>query len=72
MKNTIKYIISGISNDIAELRRPGDSTISAYAYGAKYIGAVGDEIELLDKDAICEGQLAEYQQAMSDYNAEVK
>ena len=69
MKNSTKFTVVGISNNIAKLQKLGGWM--ALADGAEYIGKVGDVVEVLEKDYTPEGDLSGYQ-AMSDrYDAEV-
>ena len=71
MKNSTKFNVIGISNNIAKLQRVGGGFL-ALADGAEYIGKVGDVVEVLEKDYTPEGDLSGYQ-AMSDrYDAEVE
>jgi len=70
MKNTTKFNVIGISNNIAKLQRPGGGWM-AFADGAEYIGKVGDVVELLEKDYTPEGDLAGYQKMSDLYDAEV-
>jgi len=69
MKNSTKFNVIGISNNIAKLQRVGGGFL-ALADGAEDIGKVGDVVEVLEKDYTPEGNLSGYQ-AMSDlYDAE--
>lgn len=56
-----KYIVSKIQNDIAAVRRPGSMLDCGYVNGAKYL-TVGENVELADREVICEGQLDEYEE----------
>jgi len=64
MKNSTTFVIIGISNNIAKLRKLGGGWL-AMAEGAKYIGKVGETVEVLEKDYTPAGDLAAYQ-ALSD------
>ena len=69
MKNSTKFNVIGISNNIAKLQRLGGGFL-ALSDGAEYIRKVGDVVEVLEKDYTPEGDLSGYQ-AMSDlYDAE--
>lgn len=71
MKNSTKFNVIGISNNIAKLQRVGGGFL-ALADGAEYIGKVGEVVEVLEKDYTAEGDLAGYQ-ALSDlYDAEAE
>jgi hypothetical protein len=63
-----KFTITGIKNDIALLRLIGGQN-TALAYGAKYMGSVGDTLELLDNDYVSEGDLSGYQSMWDEYIA---
>ena len=64
MKNSTKFNVIGISNNIAKLQRVGGGFL-ALADGSEYIGKVGHVVEVLEKDYTPEGDLSGYQ-AMSD------
>ena len=70
MKNSTKFNVIGISNNIAKLQRVGGG-FYALAEGAEYIGKVGDVVEVLEKDYTPEGDLAGYQALSDKYDAEV-
>lgn len=69
MKNTTKFKVIGIHNNIAHLERTGGGWW-ALADGAEYIGKVGDIVELRDKDYTPEGDLSGYQAMWDRYAAE--
>ena len=69
--NSTKFKIIGISNGIAYLRTINDS-FKAFADDAKYIGNVGETVEVLEKDYTPEGNLAAYQEMSDRYNADDK
>ena len=69
MKNSEKFKVIGIRNNIARLQRVGCAYF-AMADGAEYIGHVGDVVELLEKDFTPEGDLSGYQRMCDMYDAE--
>jgi len=70
MKNSTKFTVVGISNNIAKLQKLGGGWM-ALADGAEYIGKVGDVVEVLEKDYTPEGDLSGYQKMSDLYDAEV-
>lgn len=66
MKHSFKII--GTSNGIAYLKSSNGS-FKAFADGVEYIGVTGDRVELLEKDYVPEGDLAEFQKMSDAYNA---
>lgn len=66
MKN--KYIVTGIQNNVAAVRRPGSLYNCGYVDGAKYL-TVGEEVELADREVIGDGQLDEYEALHNRYTA---
>lgn len=69
MKNSTKFKIVGISNNIAKLRVIGGGAF-ALAEDAKYIGKVGEVVEVLEKNYTSECDLAGYQALADLYDAE--
>ena len=70
MKNSTKFTVVGISNNIAKLQKLGGGWM-ALAAGAEYIGKVDDVVEVLEKDYTPEGDLSGYQSMSDRYDAEV-
>jgi hypothetical protein len=66
MKNTGKYKIVGIENNIACLRSIKGHLVMAE--NANHIGKINDVVELSEKDCVCEGQPVEYQGIWDKYN----
>jgi hypothetical protein len=69
MKNSTQFKIVGISNNIAKLQRVGGG-FYAFAEDAQDIGAVGEVVEVLEKDYTPEGDLSGYQAMADRYDAE--
>lgn len=65
--NTTKFKVIGISNGIAQLERVGGGFL-ALAEGAKYIGSVGDVVDVPEKDYVPEGNLSAYQALWDAYS----